>query len=332
MATVVVDNTNPEQMLALARGEKIEPPKVEKTEEKPAEEAKPVEGEAKPVETTDDVEDEEGLTAVQKRELSDKIKSVVGKKHRQMKSAEEFAADQYNQRQLADQRAENLQREVERLKAAKPPEQIVAEAKEPKREDFKTEQEYQDARVDWRADQKFIAKQAEIQQQQRQQMIDRAAASIDRAIELVPDYKERIKDADYIVPNAVTELMVASDLFAEMGLHFVDHPEDLGKLAVLPPNKLKVEFRKIESKLSPFAASPAPKVNGNGTDKPSTDASQASSTTDASQSRSRAAVIKPLSSGSAVQVEKSDAEMSPQEALQAWQKKHGVNLVGRKRH
>jgi hypothetical protein len=342
MATVVIDNADVGAVLADARGEKVEPVKADTKEAK---------ADDKAADNTDDVEDENGVTPAQKREFTAKMLAAIGKKHRQMmeakesaativKSAEDFAAEQYNEKRLAEQRAENLERELQRLKNA----QIkveVKEATEPKRKDFKTDDEFRDAAIDWKVDQKLQAKQREDQQREderrQQQVLEAANSRIARAIETVPDFKAVTEACDWETPPYIASYMQESEMFGELG-YFLAKPEQAelrAKLSKMRPEAALVEIGKIESKLSPFAAA---KANGNGSDNsksngstPSTDASQASST-DSGQSKSRAAVIKPLSSGSAVQVEKDEAEMSPQEALAAWQKKHGVNLQARKRH
>jgi hypothetical protein len=149
-------------------------------------------------------------------------------------------------------------------------------------------------------------------------------------LELVPDYRERIAKADYIVPPQVASLMQRSELFAELGLHFTEHPEDLGKLAILPPDQLKVDFRKIEANITPFGKPKAP----NGEPAPSQNGAEPSTHGEVTPppSKPRAPVITPLSTGSAVQVEKSEKEMTYPEARAAWEKRNGRILTRRQRH
>src|ERR1700677_4737253 len=102
---------------------------------------------------SDDIEGDDGLTPRQKRELTAKMQSAIGKKHRQAKEAEEFATEQYNTRRLAEQRAEELARENARLKAeATPP---PKEPTKPERQNFKTEDEFRDALIDFQVDQRL---------------------------------------------------------------------------------------------------------------------------------------------------------------------------------
>src|SRR5581483_11702156 len=206
-----------------------------------------------------------------------------------------------------------------------------------------------------RAEQKLKARDAEVTKQREQAIQQNCEDSLRRAAELVPDFEEVTQAAELNIPGHIVHLMRESGLFAEFGYHFAKTPEDLAKLAITTPNKLKLEFQKIESKLTPFASRTAAgtegKVNGQ---KPSTSETESASATTAasgngadpsrhqtestgngaspSKPRGTAPVITPLSSGSTSQVEKAPAEMSTREMIQAWQKKEGRNLALRKRH
>ena len=89
-----------------------------KTEDpiKPPEKAvEPVKVE-EPVTKTDPPEDEEGLESDDK-ELTEKIRRKISRKHRAMREAEEFAEGQYNERRLAEARAQKLEQEIAELKS-----------------------------------------------------------------------------------------------------------------------------------------------------------------------------------------------------------------------
>src|SRR5690349_13161998 len=112
--TVVLDSNNLEAVIKDATGEGLAPVELPmdsgqapKEVEKSAVEAKeaPKEAAKEPVEEPDDIEGDDGLTPRQKRELTLKMQAAIGKKHRALKDAEEFAADQYSERRLAEQRA-----------------------------------------------------------------------------------------------------------------------------------------------------------------------------------------------------------------------------------
>lgn len=357
---VVLDSGNLDAIVKDATGSPDEPLKEIPTPKPPEATEKAVEAkksEDATEEDADDIEGEDGLTARQKREFTASMLKTLSRKHRAQKTAEDFATQQYNERQLAIQRAEQFERELTRLKNelqnAKPAPQ---ETGQPKRENFETEQAYQDALIDYRVDQKFKAKQAEdaklAQQAREAEILATAKARIDRAIELQPDFKEVTGSVDLEVPTHIAGYMQESELFGEIAYHFAKHPAELDRLAKLTPARSLVELGKIESKLTPFAeraaAEPSAKSNGQkpmpsetGSDESDAAATQKAtgpstetvSGKPAGPSRPRPpAPITPLSVGSAAQVEKDFREMDGKEALAHYQKKHGVNLNRRQRH
>jgi len=292
----------------------------------------------------EEVEGEDGLTPSERRDYTSRMLKTVGRKTRQVKEAEEFAAEQYNQRVLADKRAEKAEQERENFKAelAKLQPAKVETSTEPQREKFATDKEYQDAMIDWRVDQKLKAKETEIAEQRRLSVQQNVKASLDRALELIPDFEEVTSAAELNVPGHIVHLMQESGLFAEFGYHFAKNPDELAKLAIATPNKLKLEFQKIESKLTPFASRTAAGADGkpNG-QKPSasetesakpTAAASANGVDPSTKPRVSAPIITPLSAGSDSQVERPARERTYAEEREAWQKKNQRNLNLRKRH
>ncbi|HUN80994.1 MAG TPA: hypothetical protein VMV81_05725 [Phycisphaerae bacterium] len=256
---------------------------------------------------------------------------AIGKKHRQMKEAEEFAAAQYSEKQLAEQRAANLERELAQLKAkaAPPPEPEKA----PERNSFQSDEEYANALIDWKVDQRLKAREAERAQkeeEERQQRVAQTAKQrIAKALELVPDFREVTEAADLAVPAHIAGYMQESDLFAELGYHLAKHPEELEKLQKMPPAKSLVELGKIESRLKPFESAKAEsKAVADGKE----ETPPAPSTITAKAPSRPSAPITPISAGSAVQVEKPDSELTYAEAKAKWQRENRVNLNRRERH
>jgi len=321
---------------AAAEKEGSKAPSAEKPTEKSAEEPKK---EAKEAEA-DDVEDADGLTPRQKRELSATMLKAIGKKHREMKEAEEFAQDQYNNRRLAEQKAEAEEQKRVALEAelAKLRQPVKEEAKEPRREDFATEDAYRDAVIDFKVDQKLRKTQAEeaakAAQEEQARVVQVAEERLKAAAELVPDFEE-VRSQDIRVPGYIAAYMQRSPLFAELGYHFAKHPDVVEGLRKLTPAEALVEVGVIKSTLRPFSETHKATGKANG-EEPSSkpNGATAPSTTGDSPSKPRgiAPVITPLSSGSASQVEKAPEQMSTREMIQAWQKKEGRNLGLRKRH
>lgn len=295
----------------------------------------------------DDIEDERGLTPRQKRDFSEAMLKTIAKKHRAQKEAEEFATSQFNQRTLAETQAQTLARENAELKARLTPK--VEEVKEPVREDFKDDKTFWDAMVDYRVDQKLKMAQAKAvetaEENRRQEIASHAKAKIERAIELVPDFKEVTESIDTPIPPYVAGYMQESELFAELGYHFAIHPEDLERLSKMTAGvregtnaytqavtKQLVALGKIESTLKPFAP-----ANGNGDakeHKPSTDDRPVESETGTTPSKPRvnAPIIAPLTGTSAAQISDDEANLTGSQVTKIWQKKHGVVLTARKRH
>lgn len=325
------------------RAGKEEPKKVEAKED-PAippklEEPDPAAG--------DDVEGEDGLTPKQKREFTKAMQATIGKKHRMQREAEEFAQTQYNEKQLANERAAKLETDLaalrEQLKPAK-----VEDTKEPTREAFKTDQEYWDAMVDFRVDKKLRASQVAQAQAEQERFIQEetahAQAKMDRAFEQGPeDFKDVYEGADIVLPNYVLETIKASDLMPELVYHLGTHIEVAEKIKAMTDGcpvgsaryaraaqRQLVEIGKIESTLKPFS-----KEKENNGEKPSQETiEKIEPETGSSPSKPRviAPIIKPLNGGSTSQVEKDEADMTGSQVITRWQKKAGVVLTARKRH
>lgn len=316
----VLDSSNLDAVIADATGEPIEKKADEKKDE--AQQA-PIKAE------TEEAEDENGLTSADKKSLTEKMQKAIGKKHRALREAEDFATDQYSGRRLAEQRAEQMEREVNRLKAQTPaPVQVAVE---PKREDFKTDQDFSNALVDWKVDQKFKIKaqeESERREQDRIEEIKKAAGErITKALGLVPDFGEVVNDADIEVPGHIAGYMQESDMIAELGYHFAKNPEVLEDLRKMSPAKALVAIGKIESKLETFGTKKPETSNG------ATPSSKVTALEPSKETQPRvAAPIVPLNGNSGGQVEKPFSEMNYQEAKASWLKEKGIRLDRRQRH
>ena len=318
---VVIDNSNLEAVLANARGEEYKP---EEKKEETKTEAK--------AETKESEED--GLTDEQRATFTENMKKTIGKKHRAQKEAEELAEEQYNARILADRRAEKAEREAQRLREQIAPPKQEEVPKKPNKADFKTDEDYQEAMVNFRVDEK-MRENEERQRQQAQadrqrEVIVEAQGRIASAKELVPDFAEVVEAADVPVPPNIAGYMQESEMFAELGYHFAKNPEVLENLAKLSPAKQLVAIGKIESTLKPFSEKSeevkTAKAESNGKQE------TAPSTNGKSPSKARQEPIKPLETGSSSQVTKPSSEMSWPEFKADWQKRNKVNFSARKRH
>lgn len=330
MTITVVDGGNLEQAMSEAGVEVVDKPadkpadKVEakteaKADEKADDKAKDAEDDA------DDVEDADGVTARQKRELSGKMLKAIGKKHRQVKEAEEFAAHQYREKQEAEKRASDLAEQLQRLNRQPTKEEVA-----PTREAFATEGDYIDAKIKWGVDQGIKQREAE------RAVMERAAhvkSQYAKAAELVPDFETVVgKQLNY--PGAVVAYMKDSELFAEFGYHFGSNPKDLERLVSLTPMRQLVELGKIEAKLRPFGSSESSSKADDKSDNgkaPKVEPSAVDTGFSPSKARSDAPVIKPLTGGEGT-VEIDPRAMNTRQMIEDFQKTNKVNLHARKRH
>lgn len=348
MAITVVDNTNLAQMLseqsgetveltpAAAPGDKATPAGDKPVADKPAVDAadpekKDVDPAANEHDDADDEEGEDGLTARQKRELSAKMLKAIGKKHRQVKEAEEFAADQIRVRREAEARAAEAEARASRLEAQNRPAPAKEEV-EPARQDFATETEYIDAKIKWGVDQGIKQREAARIAEQRQASVQ---AQFARAAELVPDF-EQVTNKLPPLPGAVVTYLQESEMFAELGYHLAKNPDAAAKLANLSPVRQLVELGKIEAKLAPFGSTKTPEPGDKPTNSDGKPSQAAPSTVDTglspSKARSNAPVIKPLSSSDGQQVSADVRDMTTRQMIDNFQRSKGVNLHVRKRH
>ena len=322
MTLTVIDGNNLAQVIADAGTNELEP-KVDLRERDatgkfitpgdPKEKA-----EAKVEDDKDDLEGEDGLTPKQKREMSASMLKTVGKKHRMMREAEEFAASTLKERQALERENADL-----KAKLAPPPKEM------PKREEFTTDSEFIESLSDWKAGEKLTAMETARQQQAVQNSVN---DKYERALELVPDFKEVTASADFPVPTAIKDAMRESDKFAELWYHFAKSPTALDKLTKIGSvNKQLVELGKIEATLPAFGSKNLKDVAQSDVDD-----SQESSSLDTgfspSKARRDAPVIKPLNSSEGQQMEPDPRDMSIRETIQAYSKANKANLQLRRRH
>ena len=332
MAVVTIDSSNMAAVIAEETRDPMAPrERAPKAEEKPAADAKGAEKTA----AEDEEEDEYGLTAAQRAELSAKMLKAIGKKHRQLKEAEEFAAAQYNEKRLIEQRATELERQLQEAKGAtaKPEEKPAAK---PERKDFSDDVAYVEALTDWKVAEQMKKIQADQEkaaaERARAEIIEKATERVAKAKELVPDFDEIVGSADVQVPNVVMGYMQRSEMLAELAYHFAQHPDEVVALAKLQPDEQLVKVGKIEARLAPFASA---KTTDGAKPKKEDDEPKGKSNDDTGTlpSKARTApVITPLSSSGAAQVNKLETEMNPRELIQAWAKTHKVDFSRRKRH
>lgn len=339
MAMTVLDSSDLPGILSDAGVEtEIQPPANEEGGEKPPQKA---ENEANVnSDDPDDIEGEDGLTPRQKREFTAQMQKAIGKKHRMQKEAEEFAAAQYNEKKMAEQRAALLEQELAQLRAKSAPAQEEKAPQKPDRQNFATESEYIDAMIQYGVDQRLREKAEEdarnAAQRSQQQLIETAKGRIQKAMELVPDYADVTGAVDMEVPPAVAGYMQKSEMFAELGYHLAKNPDILVSLAKLQPDEQLVKIGKIESTLTPFGATSPPNDDKSSKETPNGPSVKTPSNDTGiipSKSRGSAApVITPLDGGGTAGTRKNYEDMNIREAIEDYSKRNRLNLGARKRH
>lgn len=221
----------------------------------------------------------EGLEADDK-DLSETVRRKIGKKHRAMKEAQELAAENerlaetlYNQRTLADKRAEAAEARLAELEAQKqPPKAAEPELKQPTPDDKDADGKflYRDAsgQLDWDkytdAKAEFKAEQAVKKERQRQADEKQAAIQAERQKVLIQgadDSRKRHSDFDEVlssvkgtpadqVPQYVLDYMHENAGFAgELAYYFAKNPEERERISNMSPRLGTAELGKLEEKL-----------------------------------------------------------------------------------
>jgi hypothetical protein len=274
------------------------------------------EGDKTPSAASSSDNDDEG-----EKDLPEVVRRKIDKKHRQAKEAEEFARGAYRKQLEAEQRAEQLQKELEATKTKSRP---APEApKEPKPEDFTTVGEYTDALVAYRVEQRFAAEKAN---EARQREAEEKAAREREFGKRLNASREKHDDFDQVlqsiantdldrVHSDVTEYIQESDTGPELLYHLAKNPDVLDRLRKLSPRRFIAELGKLETKLESTPApanDPVPKL--------SDIASTPASPTAVSKAP---APIAALSSDKATVVNKDPASMSFQE-LRAYERQRAA--------
>lgn len=221
---------------------------------KPKEEPKPeVEPKVEPKaeEPDDKIEDDEGLTAAERKAYSEKIARKISAKHRALKQAEAAIGTEAKGRQAAEKLASDLKAEIEVLKKGVPKD----DGKGPKREDYPQTDEgaaaWWDAKIDWKAEQKAEAKYADLEKRREQEKLETAKqARIAAFAATVEDYDEVI-DALKGTPQhqAVLDYLVEAELGPNLTYYFGSHTDEYQKLTKMKPVAAVAEVGKIESRL-----------------------------------------------------------------------------------
>lgn len=312
----VVDSSNLLEFTKTGKVPDFKPPEAVKVEAKAEPAKEEVGGESrnekgqfakkdeqdKSTATAATAENNEGSDDLAEADLPEKVRKVIGKKHRAMKEAEEREQRALQRVNQAEQRAAEAERKFREMKSG--PAQ-TEEAKPPKAEDFASVAEYADALVD------FKLQKREADDRKQREADEKAARErtfVGRMREYQAshtDFSEVLKnlegsDLDQ-VPREMTEFLQESEVGPALLHHLAKHPTTLDRIRNLSSRRMFVELGRLEDQLSK-PVEPAPET------KPEPPASKPE------KQVSRApAPIAPLDTAGIAPVAKKPEDMSPAE-------------------
>ena len=190
-------------------------------------------------------------------DLPERVRRQIGKKHRQMREAEEFARERDSEAAKEKARADALEKRLAALETKSGPNPPKSDGA-PKPEDFKTVGEYAAAVAKFevaesqrKRDEADAEKRSEAEAQRAR---DALAERITATAKEIPDYHEVVGAVDTIVPGHMALYIAESELGPLIGYHLAKHPEELERLSKLSPIRAVAELGKLETKLETKAA------------------------------------------------------------------------------
>lgn len=187
-------------------------------------------------------------------DLPERVKRQIGKKHRAMKEAEEYARELRADREAERARADRAEAALKAAQGEKSgPAAVEKDPKEPKAADFETVGEYAEALAEYKVEKKFAEREAK-QAQERQEAAARAAQDalnkrIAETVKDIPDYAEVINESDLDLPPHMAVYIAESPLGPKIGYHLAKNSEDFDRIAKLSPIRAIAELGKLETKL-----------------------------------------------------------------------------------
>lgn len=248
---------------------------VDSPTEKPPETAKPAE--EKPKEGAVEAEDN-GLEP-EDHDLAERAKKRIGKKHYEMKKAQEEAAKAKADLDASDRFAETLFNERESWKRrAEEAERKAGEGNSKPKEPEKTltkpdPQHYTDDKGNFRAIEyaealaEYSAKKAvederkaqkEEADQRAKESAERATkARIEKATTKYPDWEKVVSTSDIQIQNECLRFMAESEYGPDIAYHLAKHPKDAERIRSMSPYLAVAELGKLQTQFEKPADPPA---------------------------------------------------------------------------
>lgn len=226
----------------------------------------------------DEAEDDTGLRASD-AEFSEKTRKRIQAKHRALKEAraeaqenERFAEQQFNERKLAEKRAQEAEERAKALEAQLPKKEAEPELKVPSIADFKDAQgnvdwdKYTDAKADFAAKKAVMEERARLAEEaatrERTEAEGRMKARFDAVRKAHPDFDELVEkikgtEADN-VPQHVLNYLFESEKGGELHYYLLKNPVESVRISKLKPILALAELGKLEAKLTEPPAKTTP--------------------------------------------------------------------------
>jgi hypothetical protein len=217
-------------------------------------------------------ETNEGLEA-DDVDLTEHVRKKINKKHRQMKEAQEQAADaetfakgQYERARLAEERASALEKELQATKSA--PQVKAPELKKPDIKDF-TDDKGQVRWTDYTESSATYAAAKAVQDERARQAQERDAAEQAEVVSKfkeraakIPDFESKLAAAQTWFPQPVLDYLTASEDGPELSMLLASDSETATRIAKLKPILAIAELGKLAKTLNvpKKAETPEPKV------------------------------------------------------------------------
>lgn len=178
----------------------------------------------------------------------------------------ELVAEREEARQLAlheAQRSTELERELADLKAKLETMQASpdpVDTARPVRENFASQEAYEDAVIDWRADQRIAEREraasAARQQTVQNQLVQNWQARQEEVRKEIADYDEVLGAADMQFPQFMLDELISCD--PRVAYHLAKNPEVGERLLKLAPGAALREIGKLEDRLTAKTETTAP--------------------------------------------------------------------------
>ena len=220
-------------------------------------------GTKEPPKAEEDIYSEEDQETKEEITKAKRFDALMRKKHRQMKEAQEAAAEndrlaesQFNRARLAEQKLAETETELRKLREQSTAKPTIPEAKEPDPKDY-TDDKGQFKAFEYAKDlAAYSAKTAVENDRKAQEKARREAESVEafrlaetriaKSIEKYPDYKEVLAASDVKTHQTVLDYLSASESIGEVSYYMAKHPEFVERINKLHPLKAIAEVGKLE--------------------------------------------------------------------------------------